>query len=263
MKTNQEQKKAKPIAGGQGPAQTGSYQAEPDGPETKGFETKGPKTKEFASGQNGKAQTTKTQSGGAAPALGFGDYTLASQGVFRLALSAMASPTKRFYFDFKSLIKSQPPIPIGIAALALTLADHLTPLWLSPSLAQAEGFLVFHSSAPIVREPEKADFVLAANLGEMPNLGDLNQGDPRYPDRAATVILGGAFEKDDPGVGLTAFGPGLEGETEFENHGLSRDFVGQWALNRACYPLGVDVFLAGGDCLAALPRSLTLRLKPS
>ncbi|MDR2387565.1 MAG: phosphonate C-P lyase system protein PhnH [Deltaproteobacteria bacterium] len=238
MKTNQDQKKSGPKVAEIKASDPGALEAE-----------LGEKSPFPGRGEN--------------PGPGFEDYALASQVVYRLALSAMAKPTKRFFYDFKSLIKSPPPLPYVVAALALTLCDHLTPVWLSPSFEKAESFLVFHGSVPIVREPAKADFVLCAGLGEMPNLAELNQGDPRYPDRSTTVILGRAFEELDSGLDLWAFGPGLEDETVFQNHGLDRQFVAQWALNRAGYPLGLDVFLAGSDWLAALPRSLTLRLKAS
>jgi alpha-D-ribose 1-methylphosphonate 5-triphosphate synthase subunit PhnH len=175
----------------------------------------------------------------------------------------MARPAHRLDFDFDGLFGPSPPLPPSVAALALTLADHLTPVWLSPSFAAAEPFLAFHASAPIARVPGKAAIVLAASPKELPELLSLNQGDPRYPDRSTTVILGGALEATSMGITFLATGPGLAEETIFSDHGLGMDFARQWELNRASYPLGVDVFLAGDGCLAGLPRSLALIPKPS
>jgi alpha-D-ribose 1-methylphosphonate 5-triphosphate synthase subunit PhnH len=193
---------------------------------------------------------------------GFIDQTLASQSIFRIALSAMAKPAYKFTVDFASLFKTNPPLPCGVAALALTLADHMTPVWLSKSFLEAGGFLVFHTSASIVKTPEKALLVLAASQDELPSLNELEQGDPRYPDRSATVILANVMEEDSMGMALIADGPGLKEKTLFENHGLKWGFVEEWAVNRASYPLGVDVFLTGTGSLAGLPRSLTLIPKP-
>jgi alpha-D-ribose 1-methylphosphonate 5-triphosphate synthase subunit PhnH len=149
-----------------------------------------------------------------------------------------------------------------VAALALSLVDGLTPVWLSPAFVEAEGYLAFHSSAPVVREPEKAAFVLAATQGELPPLSHLNQGDPRYPDRSATVILAWEPERAAEGLSLMAEGPGLRERVPFEGHGLGQGLVREWADNRASYPLGVDIFLAGESTLVGLPRSLKLNLRP-
>jgi alpha-D-ribose 1-methylphosphonate 5-triphosphate synthase subunit PhnH len=195
------------------------------------------------------------------PALGFIDDVLASQSVFRSALSALAKPTRRIAADFKSLFKTQPPLPYGVAALALTLLDHLTTFWLSYCFARAASFLAFHTGAPQTFEPEKADFLLVASLEELPALKTLNKGDPRYPDRSATIIMGDILTDNKKSLVLLAEGPGLKEETLFSNHGLDERFIADWAFNRAAYPLGVDAFLTGSNCLVGLPRSVSLRLK--
>ena len=208
-------------------------------------------------GGNGR-WTGQTGGGETNLSLGFDDLGLSSQRVFRLALSAMSRPAHRLQFNFAALFRTSPPLPPGLAAMALTLADHITPIWLSPALTNAGSFLVFHTSAPIVKRPEEAVFILAASRQELPPLASLNQGDPRYPDRSATVILANNVEETSPGLTLTAIGPGLSEEVTLRGHGLDMSFVEEWALNRASYPLGADVFLAGRDNLAGLPRSLAL-----
>jgi alpha-D-ribose 1-methylphosphonate 5-triphosphate synthase subunit PhnH len=202
------------------------------------------------------------------PSPGFDDLTLASQQVFRLALSAMSRPTQKFYFNFQSLFKAKPPLPYSVAALTLTLADHLTPIWLSPSFQSAASFLIFHTSAPMVTVPEKAQLILAASRKELPDLGSLNQGDPRYPDRSATIILADDSLADDsdeatPGLTFAAFGPGLAGEVTFQSRSLDDSFALEWIRNRASYPMGVDLFLVDSESLTALPRSLSLIPKAS
>jgi alpha-D-ribose 1-methylphosphonate 5-triphosphate synthase subunit PhnH len=184
---------------------------------------------------------------------------LASQAVFRLALSALSRPARRFPADFAGLFATAPPMPVMLAAMALTLADSLTPVWLSPSLEGSAEWLTFHRSVPSAGTPELAALVLAASPEELPPLWELSQGTDRYPDRSATVILGGVLAENGGGVPAMASGPGIREAEPFEGHGLGKEFMDAWAENRAAYPQGVDVFLAGPGCLAGLPRSVSLR----
>jgi alpha-D-ribose 1-methylphosphonate 5-triphosphate synthase subunit PhnH len=197
------------------------------------------------------------------PEPGFINFTLASQTVFRLALAALSRPTKVFEADFEGFFKGKPPLPYTAAALALTLLDHQTAVWLSPSFRESQDYLTFHTSAPMAGSPEKGSFLLVASPKELPPLDTLNQGDPRYPDRSATVILAGVLEKTIMEIPLIAKGPGIKDEALFENHGLDRNFVNSWSLNRESYPLGLDIILAGNNKLVGLPRSLRLIPKPS
>jgi alpha-D-ribose 1-methylphosphonate 5-triphosphate synthase subunit PhnH len=144
--------------------------------------------------------------------------------------------------------------------MALTLADHLTPLWLSDRLRPAKSFLIFHTACPLVKNPEEAILLLASSREELPELSTLNQGDPRYPDRSATAIVGA--DEDGPSVFFKAFGPGVFGEITFESRSLDNSFASEWSRNRASYPLGVDVFLVESTGLLGFPRSLSLVAKP-
>jgi alpha-D-ribose 1-methylphosphonate 5-triphosphate synthase subunit PhnH len=201
---------------------------------------------------------------------------MASQEVFRLMLGALSRPAVPLACDFGGLFAAPPPMPATLAALALTLADMTTPVWLSPSLAGALGWLVFHRSVRTVADPGDAALVLAAAQNELPDLRSLDPGTPRHPDRSATVLLGGpppdaraavspsgggngdgmSAESDAP---LLASGPGLKEPILWSGHGLGRKFLDQWEENRLAYPQGVDVFLAGERTLAGLPRTLGLR----
>lgn len=188
---------------------------------------------------------------------GFNDYVVASQHVFRLALSGLSQPCRVMEVD-RDLAPPEAPLPPAAASLALTLLDQATPVWLSPSWGPAADWLRFHRGCPVVDQPMKAAFVLAASLAELPPLASLNQGRDRYPDSSATVILGSVLPLDGQNP-LRAEGPGIDGSLIFQGHGLSRDFLTQWRGNRAAYPLGVDVFLTGEYHLAGLPRSVSLR----
>jgi alpha-D-ribose 1-methylphosphonate 5-triphosphate synthase subunit PhnH len=51
-------------------------------------------------------------------------------------------------------------------------------------------------------------------------------------------------------------GPGVSGVAEIEFGPAPGDFLSQWEANRSTFPLGVDLILAHGAELAALPRSV-------
>lgn len=191
---------------------------------------------------------------------GFVNYVAGSQEVFRLALDAMSRPCRALEFP-DGLAPAKAPLPAVPAALALCLLDALTPVWISPSWKKAENWLRFHCGCPVCDFPEQATLILAASLDELPPLSALNQGSLRYPDSSSTVILYSGLSPDGPGQ-LTAAGPGIKNSAVFQGHGLRESFLKEWQLNRESYPLGVDVFLAGLNHLAGLPRSVKLEGGP-
>ncbi len=62
----------------------------------------------------------------------------------------------------------------GTAAIALTLFDHDTPVWLDPAMAatsEVTKWLKFHTSAPVVDGlPRSAVFALIADTAAIPAL---------------------------------------------------------------------------------------------
>ena len=174
---------------------------------------------------------------------GFADRPVEAAHAFRAALHAMARPG-----TVHPVAGARPPAPLSPAAgaLALTLADGDTPLWLAPSL-DIEGvraWLTFHTGAPFV-PPDRARLAFG-RWGELP-LDAFALGTPEYPDRSATLIV----EVAGLGRDHRLTGPGIETEAW-----LTVPAPGFFRANRARYPLGLDVFLACSDRLAALPRSV-------
>jgi alpha-D-ribose 1-methylphosphonate 5-triphosphate synthase subunit PhnH len=97
------------------------------------------------------------------------------------------------------------------AAIALTLFDYDTPVWLDKQLAQSESvkaFLRFHTGAPIVSGPVEAAFALIADPANMLPLASFNQGSAEYPDTSTTLILTGQNLNNTDGVVLE--GPGIK-----------------------------------------------------
>ncbi|XWN33676.1 MAG: phosphonate C-P lyase system protein PhnH [Devosia sp.] len=175
---------------------------------------------------------------------GFADPVHQSQQAFRALLTAMSEPGTAVHVP-----SAEAPYPMGpgMAAVALTLCDADTPLWLAPTFGdEVSRWLAFHTGAPVVEDKAKAQFVFADAV----NLEGLRVGEPIYPDRSATLVVEVAFA----GPSVTLKGPGIEG-TRTTTAVLPEGFEAAWSDNRALYPCGVDLVLADGARLMALPRT--------
>lgn len=184
-------------------------------------------------------------------AAGFADPPLAAQACFRRLLEAMARPGTLALLD---PVPAPAPLAPAAGALALTLCDADTPVWLDAALGApaVSDWLRFHAGCRIVAEPSEAAFAFAAGPDGVP-LGRFDPGSDAFPDRSATLVLQLAGLGD--GAALRLAGPGIEHTTTLEARGLPEGFVAWRAANRALYPRGVDVVLVAGNMLAALPRS--------
>lgn len=188
---------------------------------------------------------------------GFADPVFGSQAVFRAVMRAMARPGR----VVRLVASLAPPAPLSpeMAAIVLALADYETPLWLDPALARVPdvgAWLRFHTGARIVAAPGEAHFALISKPLECPNFSAFAQGSPDFPDSSATLIM----EVDRfRSSGLALEGPGIRGVQGFDAAPLPEDFVARWAANRALFPRGIDLVLAGAGAVAALPRSVAVR----
>jgi alpha-D-ribose 1-methylphosphonate 5-triphosphate synthase subunit PhnH len=185
---------------------------------------------------------------------GFANPVFDAQTIFRAVMSAMARPGTAQ----PAKAEAQPPQPLSAtaAAVALTLCDHDTPLWLDPALRHTEAvasWLGFHSGAPLANTPADAHFALVAEPASLIALENFAQGTQEYPDRSTTLILQVASLS--AGDRLVLEGPGIDGSTSFAPTPLPRHFVEQWKQNRARFPRGVDLVLASPEGIACLPRT--------
>ncbi|BBF93050.1 phosphonate C-P lyase system protein PhnH [Blastochloris tepida] len=187
---------------------------------------------------------------------GFADPVFDAQRTFRTVMAAMARPGR-----IEALASElAPPAPMtpALAALALTLADQDTPVWLDQPLAASPdiaAFLRFHAGAPIVADPAEAAFALVSDSRAMPPFDAFAQGSDAYPDRSATLLV--QVERF-AGPPLTLAGPGLEGTADFAASPLPADFAERLTANQAMFPRGVDLVLCTADRIMALPRSVRL-----
>lgn len=180
-----------------------------------------------------------------------------SQQMFRCILDAMSRPALVYEAP---VIPSPLPqeVPPMIAAIALTLCDGDTPLWLSPSLnvEPVRAWLRFHCACQIVENPAQASFALVAYMEELPDIAEFAQGIPAYPDRSATVCVAGmSFHAEDSGI--VASGPGVIDKVPVPCT-LSKEFLAMWSANNESFPLGVDMLMCDDTGLMALSRTTRL-----
>lgn len=185
---------------------------------------------------------------------GFTDPVHDAQGTFRAVMDALARPGRP-----RPLAPGlAPPAPLTaeLAAVALTLTDADTPVWLDAALAgvsEVAAYLRFHTGAPLTDDPARAAFALIRDPVRCPPLSRFALGTPAYPDTSTTLVL--ALETIIAGEGLHLAGPGVNGEARVTLAPLPQGFVAQLARNRADFPLGVDLILTAPGQVAGLPRS--------
>jgi alpha-D-ribose 1-methylphosphonate 5-triphosphate synthase subunit PhnH len=185
---------------------------------------------------------------------GVASAVLTAQSTFRKVMEVTARP---------GLVEAIAPVagtPAALApaaaAIALTLFDHDTPVWLDAPLASSEAvasWLRFQTGCPIVTNQERCAFALAGDVAALPPLETFALGTPDYPDRSTTLIL--QLPSLGSGDEFNLSGPGIRGTTRLSAGGLPKDFVERLAANRALFPRGVDLLLVAGTDVAALPRT--------
>src|ERR1700755_1403894 len=100
---------------------------------------------------------------------GFADKVLSAQSTFRSVMDAMARPgsVQRVAVDVGAPLH----VMRGTAAIALTLFDHDTPIWLDPALSkttEVAKWLKFHSGAPVVTDTSICSFALISDAATLP-----------------------------------------------------------------------------------------------
>jgi alpha-D-ribose 1-methylphosphonate 5-triphosphate synthase subunit PhnH len=185
----------------------------------------------------------------------FADPVQGSQGTFRAVMDAMARPgTIRV---IPSKVAAPSPLNTGAAAVALTLLDYETPVWLDRMLARRQevvDWFRFHTGAPMTSDPIAAAFAFIADSIHAPDFESFSPGSMEYPDRSTTLVL--QVERFSAGESLSLSGPGVEGVQRLAATPLPKNFGAQLIANRALFPRGVDVILTTDDAVAALPRSV-------
>jgi alpha-D-ribose 1-methylphosphonate 5-triphosphate synthase subunit PhnH len=185
---------------------------------------------------------------------GFADKVLSAQSTFRSVMDAMARPGSI------QRIASSAGTPLammrGTAAIALTLFDHDTPIWLDSQMsatADVGKWLKFHTSAPVVADASIASFALLGDPENLPALDRFAFGSNEYPDRSTTLIL--QVESLSAGPEVALQGPGIDGTAVLRASIQPHDLFERLSINATLFPRGIDVVLVHDDSIVAIPRT--------
>ncbi len=181
---------------------------------------------------------------------GFADPVSDAQAAFRAVLDAMARPGR--LAQFAAPAEVPPGLGRAAAALALTLVDMDTAVWLGPACAPAADWLRFHCSARLAASPAAARFAFAT-AGECPPLAQFDLGTNEYPDQSTTLVL--EVPSLARGGALTLRGPGIETVEHVGIAGLPSGFWGQRDMLHELFPRGLDIVFVAGNTALALPRT--------
>jgi alpha-D-ribose 1-methylphosphonate 5-triphosphate synthase subunit PhnH len=147
----------------------------------------------------------------------------------------------------------------GTAAIALTLFDHDTPIWLDPAMSATSNvakWLKFHASAPVVQDSAICHFALIGDAGALPGLDRFSFGSNEYPDRSSTLII--QVESLTEGSAIELCGPGIDGSAIVHAALQPVDLFERLAINAKLFPRGIDVVLVADDAIVAIPRTTRL-----
>jgi alpha-D-ribose 1-methylphosphonate 5-triphosphate synthase subunit PhnH len=185
---------------------------------------------------------------------GFADKVLSARSTFRSVMDAMARPGS--VQRIVAAAGTPSSVMRGAAAIALTLFDHDTPVWLDPMMSETSDvakWLKFHTGAPVVRDSSICSFALIGDATALPALDRFAFGSNEYPDRSTTLIL--QVDSLSQGPSFELRGPGIDGVAILQATIQPRDLFERLAINAALFPRGIDVVLVHDDSIVAIPRS--------
>ncbi|WP_061022000.1 phosphonate C-P lyase system protein PhnH [Bradyrhizobium sp. CCH5-F6] len=193
---------------------------------------------------------------------GFADKVLSAQSTFRSVMDAMARPGS--VQRIVPMTGATGPMMRGTAAIALTLFDHDTPLWLDARMAEGSDlvkWLKFHTGAPVVQDCSIASFALIGDGAALPSLDRFALGTSEYPDRSTTVII--QVDSLASGRSFELHGPGIDGVATLQASIKPFDLFERLRINEALFPRGIDVVLVADDAVVAIPRTTRVVSKGS
>jgi alpha-D-ribose 1-methylphosphonate 5-triphosphate synthase subunit PhnH len=187
---------------------------------------------------------------------GFADKVLSAQSTFRAVMNAMARPGSVQRIGAAAGTPSS--MMRGTAAIALTLFDHDTPIWLGETMARrgVTDWLKFHTSAPMTADSANASFALIGDGKTLPALDGFALGSNEYPDRSTTLIV--QVESLARGPAYQMRGPGIDGTVLLNATIAPTDLFERLAMHEALFPRGIDVMLVHDDAIVAIPRTTRL-----
>ncbi|MFB9263491.1 phosphonate C-P lyase system protein PhnH [Bradyrhizobium erythrophlei] len=188
---------------------------------------------------------------------GFADKVLSAQSTFRSVMDAMARPGS--VQRITATAGTPAAMMRGSAAIALTLFDHDTPIWLDAAISATSDvakWLKFHTSAPVIADASIASFALIGDAKNLPPLDRFAFGSNEYPNRSTTLIL--QIDSLTQGPAFELKGPGIDGTALLHAMIQPRDLFERLTVNEALFPRGIDVVLVHDDTIVAIPRTTRL-----
>ncbi len=185
---------------------------------------------------------------------GFVDKVLSAQSTFRSVMDAMARPGS--VQRIVPTAGTPGPMMRGTAAIALTLFDHDTPLWLDARMTESPElvkWLKFHTGAPVIQDFSVASFALIGDGAALPALERFALGTNEYPDRSTTLIV--QVDSLDAGRSFELRGPGIDGVATLQATIKPADLFERLRVNEALFPRGIDLVLVADDAVVAIPRT--------
>ncbi len=186
----------------------------------------------------------------------FADPVFEAQAVFRILMDCFARPGTIGRLS----TAAAPPAPLGEAsgAIALTLCDHDTPVWLSPALSKSSvpTWIAFHTGAGVTETKDEARFAFFEKGATVPGFDQFALGTQEYPDRSTTLVV--EVEALEGGQPLIGRGPGIKNGIVIAPKSLPGVFLDLWAANRAVFPRGIDLVLTAREAVLCLPRTTKL-----
>jgi alpha-D-ribose 1-methylphosphonate 5-triphosphate synthase subunit PhnH len=188
---------------------------------------------------------------------GFVDKVLSAQSTFRSVMDAMARPGS--VQRIAAVAGTPGTMMRGTAAIALTLFDHDTPVWLDKHMSATPDvarWLKFHTSAPVIADSSISSFALIGDPQNLPALECFAFGSNEYPDRSTTLIL--QVESLTQGSAIELRGPGIDGAAILRVSTQPQDLFERLAINASLFPRGIDVVLVDDDAIVAILRTTRL-----
>lgn len=189
----------------------------------------------------------------------FGNPSIDGAHAFRKILASMSRPGRPV--AFKPDLEAPVPMFVTTAAIASTLCDYQTPVWLSPSLDSpaVRHYLRFHTSAPLTQNPREAVFAFADAWEAEVGLPSFCAGTHEYPDRSTTLVI--QSDSFEAGALVNLTGPGVQHAQAAQVERLDEAFWHGVIANNAGYPVGIDFMFVTREALMSCPRSLHVRTK--
>jgi alpha-D-ribose 1-methylphosphonate 5-triphosphate synthase subunit PhnH len=189
---------------------------------------------------------------------GFRDSVADAQSVFRCILDATAHPGRVVEIPADLLAANDSGLSHAAAALALTLLDFETPVWLDRDLTSAGDFLRFHCGSPLVATSNESRFAFAAGSNRLPDLTHFDLGTSDFPERSTTLVIEVPDLAESPSLRLR--GPGIQTSAPLRVEGVSSAFWKKRADLATLFPLGLDIVFTCGRRLCVVPRTTTVEI---